>query len=70
MSTKIYQHLSMLQHEPELYEADLIGEGYRMKRQIEDMRLYRKNDLIVIAKKDNQGKLEVLLNLKVLEVGR
>lgn len=48
-------------------EEDIIEDGYKYRRKVEDLWMYRKEDKVLIARKHNEGELEVLLNLRVKE---
>lgn len=50
-----------------LYHADLLNDGYKVNRKIDDMYLYRKESHVIIARMHENGELEVLIQLHSLE---
>lgn len=51
----------------EIYQVDLLEEGFRLRKIDGEMRLYRKEDEIIVANLKQDGKLEVLLHLDILD---
>lgn len=51
------------------YLVDLLDDGYVFKRNVDDMRLYRKGNEVMVAKIKNDGELEVLVH-SVLLLGK
>ena len=50
-----------------IYEVDLIEDGFILRRDIEDLRLYRKENKVIIIKKKEKGLAEILLNINIEE---
>ena len=48
-----------------IYEIDLIEDGFTFRRDIEDLRLYRKENNIILIRRKEKGLAEILLNLNI-----
>lgn len=46
-------------------ERDFLAEGYRVARVYENTKLYRRNNTLVLASVDEEGKLEVLVQMNI-----
>jgi hypothetical protein len=51
------------------YVVDLLDDGYVYRRNVNDMRLYRKGTEVMVAKVKKDGELEVLIH-SVLVLGK
>lgn len=51
--------------------VDLIEDGYQFRRNVDDMRLYRKDNQVMLAKVKANGELEILIHSTlILEDGK
>ena len=50
-----------------IYELDILEDGFTFRRDIEDLRLYRKESKVIIIKKKEKGLAEILLNINIEE---
>lgn len=46
-------------------EDEMFADGYRIERGYDDMKLYRRNDVMILAHVSQDGLLEVILQLKI-----
>jgi hypothetical protein len=51
----------------QLNHIDLLEDGYTVKRKIDNLYLYRKQDKVIVAKVKSDGELEILIKLNILD---